>query len=145
MAKHIISEEFKRMQKLAGLLNENEDNKVNQAAEKVANNPKVQDKLEDVLSKLTPEQIAQLEKDIQNTISKLETQPEITTEGDENKIEKTADTIELVASGLTKSLLIPILPVAIGSVVGSVAVGFGITGLGIAALYGIAKAIKNIK
>ena len=154
--KQTISEEFLKMQKLAGLITEseykeksiiieNEEAQIYQVADQIANDPEVQAEIEDKLETLTPEQIAQLEKDIQSTIDKLENQSEITAEGDENKLEKAADAIEAAASGLTKSLLIPILPVVIGAGVGSVAAGFGITGLGIAALYGIAKIIRNKK
>lgn len=143
--------ETKRMQLIAGLITESEykqslvkedDNAkiVNQAAIQVASD----DELEAAIDEIPTEKLAQLEKDLLLTIKKLQSQsnePEIQTEAVD--AEKVADKIETVAGGLAKSLLVPIIPVAVGAAMGSVAAGFGVTGLGIAALYGIAKAIKS--
>ena len=109
----------------------------------VVNDPEVQKEVEKLVSNLSPEQINKLQMDIKDTINNLKNQPEVTTEADENKVEKAADAVEGVASGLAGSLLVPILPVAIGAAVGSVVAGFGIFGLGIAGLYGISKLLRD--
>ena len=151
MKKNLI-QELARMKELAGIkLNENSDEEksIQQAADKIANSSIVQDKLEDQISKLSDEQIQALKKDIEKTIHNLEQQPknneDVMNEADSSSTsDKVSDHVESAASGITASLLVPIIPVAVGAVVGSVAAGFGITGLAIAALYGIAEALRKM-
>jgi paraquat-inducible protein B len=144
--------------KSKGLLKEEPKNlitesQIEQVAEKIANDPKVQSALEEKLKNLTPEQIKKLQQDVQNTISNLKNEAKKDNmssmssdymNDSENKIEKTAEVVEDLASGLAGSLLVPIIPIAIGSVIGSVALGFGVFGLGVTALYGIAKLLKKM-
>ena len=110
----------------------------------VVNDPEVQEKVKKLVSNLSPEQINRLQMDIKDTIDNLKNQPEVTTETDEkNKVEKAADAVEDVASGLAGTSLVLVLPVAIGAAVGSVAAGFGIAALGITGLYGISKLLRD--
>ena len=138
--------------KSKGLINE-VDQKIEKAAEQIANNPKVQSELEEKLKNLSPEQIEKLEMDIQKAINQLRVESKNPTDNmsymdSKNKTEitkeKVADTLESVASAGASTLLVPIIPVAIGTAIGSVAAGFGVFILGITALYGLAKAIKKI-
>ena len=118
------------------------------AADKVAKDPKVQAELKEVLDKLSPEEINKLQKDINLTISNLEAQAQHEPKMQEamfsqDKVASAGEAVEDVASGLAGTLLVPIIPVAIGAAVGSVAAGFGIVALGICGLYGIAKLLKD--
>jgi VIT1/CCC1 family predicted Fe2+/Mn2+ transporter len=143
--------EAKRFQKLAGIINENEDQNVNQA-EVVAN--KVENSLEAKVDKLSPEQIQQLQAEltkmgvtaetpVDSIAKKVETSLD-EVEGDDKQ--KLASTLSNIGTGLVGSLLVPIIPVAIGHSTGlGTAAGIGIT-LGAAALLkGLALALKNKK
>ena len=118
------------------------------AADKVSKDPKVQAELKEILDKLSPEEINKLQKDINSTIGNLEAQAQHEpkmheTMFSQDKVASAGEAVEDVASGLVGSLLVPIIPVAIGAAVGSVAAGFGIVELGICGLYGIAKLLKD--
>ena len=145
MAKQFIVEAA-RLQKLAGILiTENEE----QTAEQIAN--KVENSLNSKLNSLSPSQINQLKselaqlgitantpvkdiaQDIESEINEIE--------GD--KKQKIVNALDGIGTGLIGSLLVPFIPVAIGSTGVGVAAGFGITLATAGLLKGLAKALKN--
>lgn len=114
------------------------------ASTEVAEDPAVQAKIEKLAANMSPEEIERLQSDIYDTIEKLESQP--VNEMDMNEdvdVNKVANAVKGVASGLVASTIVPIIPVAIGAAVGSVPMGAGIFGLGVAGLYGIAELLKR--
>jgi len=134
--------EVRQFQKLAGLLKENE-------ADQIVD--KVEDSLEDKLDQLSPEQIQKLQADlvklgitadtaIEDAAEKIEgSLDEI--EGDDKK--KLANALQSIGTGLIGSLLVPIIPVAIGQGTGlGTATGLGITLAAGGLLVGLAKALK---
>ncbi len=141
--------EAKRFQKLAGIINENEDQNVNQA-EIVAS--KVENSLEAKVDKLSPEQIQQLEVElakmgvtaetpIDSIAKKVETSLDEAKGDDKQKL---ADTLSHIGTGLVGSLLVPIIPVAIGHATDtSTAAGLGITLAAAGLLKGLALALKK--
>ncbi len=137
--------EIKRMQQLAGLLTENE----NQSAEQIAN--KVENSLESKLNNLSPEQIQQLKSELAQLGVTAETPVEDVAqdiesemnEAEGNDKQKIADTLDGIGTGLIGSLLVPLIPVAIGSTGIGVAAGFGITLATAGLLKGLAQALKN--
>lgn len=160
MKKQLISE-VKRMQELAGIktLNENEDTvqvaqKVNQIL------PKVEDQLEDILNKMTPEQKEQ----IQQELSKLGITDTSTPEQVLNKIEdKVSDIIseeeqvadqktvkekigdllhQIGAGNLSAWGGVPAALVA-GGAMGSMPLGFAVSLGGTALLMGLAKLLGS--
>lgn len=153
----IISEEEKRnIQGMYGLINEessietidlNKDDEIS-VEEKIA------DRLLPSIENLTPEQINQLKselehlgvtpdssvKDVTNNIESSLNEDE-EEEGSTVK-EKVADVLSDVGSALMKSLLVPIIPVVVGSTTGiGFAGGFAVTTLTAGALIGLAKAL----
>ena len=143
--------EAKRFQKLAGILKEN-DQPSSAEAEQVAN--KVEKSLEAKVNTLTPEQIEQLKTELADLgvtpttpvdVIANEVENELTeAEGDSKQ--KIASTLSGIGDGLIGSLLVPMIPVAIGiSTGGGFAAGLGIT-LGTAALLkGLAKVLDKTK
>ncbi len=137
--------EIKRMQQLAGLLTENE----NQSAEQIAN--KVENSLESKLNNLSPEQIQQLKSELTQLGVTAETPVEDVAqdiesemnEAEGNDKQKIANTLDGIGTGLIGSLLVPLIPVAIGSTGIGVAAGFGITLATAGLLKGLAQALKN--
>ncbi len=133
------------MQQLAGLLTENE----NQSAEQIAN--KVENSLESKLNNLSPEQIQQLKSELAQLGVTAETPVEDVAqdiesemnEAEGNDKQKIADTLDGIGTGLIGSLLVPLIPVAIGSTGIGVAAGFGITLATAGLLKGLAQALKN--
>lgn len=134
--------EVRQFQKLAGLLKENE-------ADQIVD--KVGDSLEAKLDQLTPEQIQKLQADlaklgitadtaVEDAAEKIEgSLDEI--EGDDKK--KLANALQSIGTGLIGSLLVPIIPVAIGQGTGlGTATGLGITLAAGGLLVGLAKALK---
>jgi VIT1/CCC1 family predicted Fe2+/Mn2+ transporter len=138
--------ELKRMQKLAGLLKE--DN--SQDAEQIVN--KVEDSLEAKIDKLSPEQIQQLQAELNKLGITANTSVEDAAqkiqgsldeaEGDDKK--KLASTLQSIGTGLIGSMLVPIIPLAIGQGTGlGTAAGFGITFAAGGLLVGLAKALRQ--
>jgi hypothetical protein len=135
--------EVRQFQKLAGLLKENE---VDQIADKV------EDSVEAKLDQLTPQQIQQLQADlakmgitadtsVEDAAQKIEGSLD-EAEGDDKK--KLANALQSIGTGLIGSLLVPIIPVAIGAGTGlGTATGFGITFAAGGLLVGLAKALKH--
>jgi VIT1/CCC1 family predicted Fe2+/Mn2+ transporter len=135
--------EVRQFQKLAGLLKENQ-------ADQIAD--KVEDSVEARLDRLTPEQIQQLQADlakigitadtsVEDAAQKIEGSLD-EAEGDDKK--KLADTLQSIGTGLIGSLLVPIIPVAIGAGTGlGTATGLGITFAAGGLLVGLAKALKH--
>jgi hypothetical protein len=135
--------EVTRFKKLAGLLKESE-------AEQIAD--KVEDSVEAKLDQLSPKQIQQLQADlvkmgitadtsVEDAAKKIEGSLD-EAEGDDKK--KLANTLQSIGTGLIGSLLVPIIPVAIGQGTGlGTATGFGITLAAGGLLVGLAKALKN--
>lgn len=160
----IISEEEKRnIQGMYGLINEessietidlNKDDEIS-VEEKIA------DRLLPSIENLTPEQINQLKselehlgvtpdssvKDVTNNIKDITNNIESSLNEDEEEEgstvkEKVADVLSDVGSALMKSLLVPIIPVVVGSTTGiGFAGGFAVTTLTAGALIGLAKAL----
>lgn len=135
--------EVRQFQKLAGLLKENE---VDQIADKV------EDSVEAKLDQLTPQQIQQLQADLAKMGITADTSVEDAAhkiegsldevEGDDKK--KLASALQSVGTGLIGSLLVPIIPVAIGAGTGlGTATGLGITLAAGGLLVGLAKALKH--
>jgi len=128
-----------RMQMLAGVITEGQykaklqENEMAAVGEKVE--ATVEDKLEATVDKLTDEQKSQLRAELAKAgitaDSKIE---DVAGKLDEslNEVEgdtktKVANALSDVGGGLMKSLLVPIIPVAIGSLGPGVAAGFAIT------------------
>ena len=140
-------DEIKRMQRIAGILKENTETG---KAEAVAD--KVEDSVEAKVAKLTPDQVEQLKAELnklgitadtpaEEVIDKIEG-PLSEAEGDEKQ--KIASTLNTVGSGLMKSLLVPLIPLAIGSTTGTgFAGGLGITVATAGLLIGLARALGN--
>jgi hypothetical protein len=143
--------EVRRMQQLAGLINENQETTT---VEKIENT--VADKLENSVEKLTDEQIAQLQQTLsslgitadsnpQDVINKLEPKiNEILGEAEGDTQKKVADALGHIGTGLVKSLLIPLIPLAVGheagiGFAGGLAATIGVAGL----LIGLAKALGH--
>lgn len=147
--------EAKRFQKLAGLINEAEEAQAAAAVEKIEDKVVDSPKLEDSVENLTDEQKAELMKKLnslgitadsnpQDVINKL--QPRIDeilgeAEGGDTKM-KVANTLSDIGGGLVKSLLIPIIPLAVGSAVGiGFAGGLVVTVAVAGLLIGLAKVL----
>jgi ribosomal protein S13 len=135
--------EIKRMQQLAGLLTED------QSAEQIAD--KVENSLESKLDNLSPEQIEQLKSELAQLGVTAETPVEDVAQDIEGKMneaegddkQKLVSIIDGIGTGLIGSLLVPLIPVAIGSTGIGVAAGFGITLAAAGLLKGLAQALKN--
>jgi ribosomal protein S13 len=135
--------EIKRMQQLAGLLTED------QSAEQIAD--KVENSLESKLDNLSPEQIQQLKSELAQLGVTAETPVETIAQDIESEMneaegddkQKLANTLDGIGTGLLGSLLVPLIPVAIGSTGIGVAAGFGITLAAAGLLKGLAQALKN--
>jgi hypothetical protein len=137
--------EVKRMQQLAGILKENEESN---AANKVAD--KVEDSLEAKVDRLSPEQVQKLQSELtklgitadtpaEEVINKIEG-PLSEAEGDQKQ--KIANALSNIGSGLMTSLLVPLIPVAIGTGTGiGFAGGLGVTMATAGLLIGLAKAL----
>ena len=158
-----MNKEFLKMQKIAGLITEsqytklveNEEVQAVAAAEKVEDKVVADPKLEQAIDKLTPEQIAQLKKELANlgvtanssikdVANKIEPKiEEILNEAEGDAKQKVSNALSTIGGGLMKSLLVPIIPVAIGSAGVGVAAGFAITALTAGALIGLAKLLGN--
>ena len=135
--------EVRQFQKLAGLLKESE-------ADQIVS--KVEDSLEAKLDQLSPEQIQKLQAElarlgitadtaVEDAAQKIEGSLE-EAEGDDKK--KLADTLQSIGTGVIGSMLVPIIPLAIGHGTGlGVASGFGITLAAGGLLVGLAKALKH--
>ena len=135
--------EVRRFQKIAGLLKEGEANQIVD---------KVEDSVEAKLDKLSLQQIQQLQADltkmgitadtsVEDAAEKIEGSLD-EAEGDDKK--KLADTLQSIGTGLIGSLLVPIIPLAIGHSTGlGVASGFGITLAAGGLLVGLAKALQH--
>lgn len=146
MKKGFINEAF-RLQQLAGIIKEevSEDQQVDQIADKV------EDSLEAKLDKLTPEQIQQLQADLSKLgVTADSSAEEITqdleldiNEGDADSKQKLGNALDNIGTGLIGSLLVPLIPVAIGSTGIGVAAGFGITLAAAGLLKGLAHALKK--
>lgn len=145
--------EVKRMQKLAGLINENRLLE-NEAFQAEVTADKVADKLEDKIDQLSPEQINQLKADLdklgitadtpaEEVVDKIEG-PLSEAEGDEKQ--KIASALSDAGGGLMKSMLVPLIPLAVGGATGlGFLGGLGITIATAGLLLGLAKALKNKK
>ncbi len=135
--------EFERMQQLAGLFTEN------QSAEQIAD--KVENSITSKLDSLSPEQIQQLNSELTKLGVTADASVDNIAKGIESKInevegdekQKIADTLDGIGTGLIGSLLVPLIPVAIGSTGIGVAAGFGITLATAGLLKGLAQALKN--
>jgi hypothetical protein len=135
--------EMQRMQQLAGLLTED------QSAEQIAD--KVENSLESKLDNLSPEQIEQLKSELAQLGVTAETPVEDVAQDIESEMneaegddkQKLANTLDGIGTGLLGSLLVPLIPVAIGSTGIGVAAGFGITLAAAGLLKGLAQALKN--
>jgi hypothetical protein len=128
-------------------VNEAEEMSVDMAADKVEN--AVDDKLEVTVNALTDEQKEQLRAELAKAGITANTDPEaIAGKLDESLFEAEGDTKAKIANalsdiggGLMKSLLVPIIPVAIGSMGPGVAVGLAITAGTAGILIALAKAL----
>jgi hypothetical protein len=128
-------------------MKEGEEVSVDMAADKVEN--AVDDKLEATVNALTDEQKEQLRAELAKAGITANTAPEaIAGKLDESLFEAEGDTKAKIANalsdiggGLMKSLLVPIIPVAIGSMGPGVAVGLAITAGTAGILIALAKAL----
>jgi len=138
--------EIKRMQQLAGILNEN----AGQEAEQIAD--KVEQPLEAKLDKLSPEQIQQLQAEltklgitantsVEDAAQKIEG-PLSEAEGDDKQ--KLAKALSSIGTGLIGSMLVPLIPLAVGQATGlGMGAGLGITFAAGGLLVGLAKALGH--
>ena len=128
-------------------INEAEEMSVDAAADKVEN--AVDDKLEATVDALTDEQKEQLRAELAKAGITANTDPEaIAGKLDESLFEaegdakaKIANALSDIGGGLMKSLLVPIIPVAIGSMGPGVAAGLAITAGTAGILIALAKAL----
>ena len=128
-------------------INEAEEMSVDATADKVEN--AVDDKLEATVDALTDEQKEQLRAELAKAGITANTDPEaIAGKIDESLFEAEGDTKAKIANalsniggGLMKSLLVPIIPVAIGSMGPGVAAGLAITAGTAGILIALAKAL----
>ena len=128
-------------------INEAEEMSVDAAADKVEN--AVDDKLEATVDALTDEQKEQLRAELAKAGITANTDPEaIAGKLDESLFEaegdakaKIANALSNIGGGLMKSLLVPIIPVAIGSMGPGVAAGLAITAGTAGILIALAKAL----
>ena len=135
--------EMQRMQQLAGLLTED------QSTEQIAD--KVENSLESKLDSLSPDQIEQLKSELAQLGVTAETPVEDVAQDIESEMneaegddkQKLVSIIDGIGTGLIGSLLVPLIPVAIGSTGIGVAAGFGITLAAAGLLKGLAQALKN--
>ena len=152
-----MNKEYLRMQKLAGVITEGqykeklEESKIENIADEVADNPK----LDQILSKLPPEKLEKMSNELKQLgitpetsnskiVDKVEDIEDKTIDENEKSTkEKVASVLSGIGTGLIGSLLVPIIPVAIGSVVGSVGAGFTATAGAAALLKGLAKALDK--
>ena len=152
-----MNKEYLRMQKLAGVITEGqykeklEESKIENIADEVADNPK----LDQILSKLSPEKLEKMSNELKQLgitpetsnnkiVDKVEDIEDKTIDENEKSTkEKVASVLSGIGTGLIGSLLVPLIPVAIGSVVGSVGVGFAATAGAAALLKGLAKALDK--
>jgi ribosomal protein S13 len=142
MDRKMSEKELNRFMKLAGLLKENN-------AEQIVD--KVEPSIEAKLDQLSPEQIQKLQADlaklgitadtaVEDAAQKIEGSLD-EAEGDDKK--KLANALSNIGTGLIGSLLVPIIPLAIGHGTGlGVASGFGITLAAGGLLVGLAKALE---
>jgi len=141
--------EAKRFQKLAGILKENDSQSLAQA-EKVVN--KVEQPLEAKLDKLSPAQIQQL----QAELTKLGITANTSVEDAAHKIEgnlseaegddkqKLAKALSSIGTGLIGSMLVTLIPLAVGQTTGlGMGAGLGITFAAGGLLVGLAKALGH--
>jgi hypothetical protein len=146
--KHNLNE-VKRIQKLAGLITENRLSE-NEASQAEATADKVADKLEDKIAQLSPEQVNQLKADLDKLGITSDTPAEevvdkiegtlLEAEGDEKQ--KIAYALSDAGGGLMKSMLVPLIPLAVGSATGlGFLGGLGITIATAGLLLGLAKAL----
>jgi hypothetical protein len=143
--------EAKRMQQLAGIIKENEETQVAAAAEKVDDKAAEDTKLKTSIGKLTDQQKAELVKtltslgitansSVKDVMKKIEPKLEkVIQEGEGDMQQKVANGLSVVGGSLMKSLLVPIIPVAIGSLGVGVAGGVAITAAVAGLLIGAAK------
>lgn len=146
-----MTNETLRMQMLSGIITEGQykaklqENEMAAVGEKVE--AAVEDKLETTVDKLSDEQKDQLRAElakagitadsrIEDVAGKLD---ESLTEVEGDTKAKVASALSDIGGGLMKSLLVPIIPVAIGSMGPGVAAGFAITAGVAGALIGLAK------
>ena len=141
--------EVRQLRKIAGLLKEN-DMQGAQQAEKVAD--KVEQSLEAKLDQLSPDQIQKLQADlakmgitadtpVEDAAQKIEGSLD-EAEGDDKK--KLASALQSIGTGLIGSLLVPIIPLAVGQSTGlGTAAGLGITFAAGGLLVGLAKALQH--
>jgi hypothetical protein len=137
--------EVRRMQQLAGLITENDDRAAEQVADKVENS------IDSKLDNLQPEKIEQLKAELAKLGITADTPVEDIAQDIESAInevegdqkQKIADALDGIGTGLIGSLLVPLIPVAIGSTGVGVAAGFGITLAAAGLLKGLAKALQN--
>lgn len=139
--------EIKRMQRIAGILKENTEAG---KAEAVAN--KVEDSIEAKVAKLTPDQVEQLKAELNKLGITAQTPAEEIvdkvegplSEAEGNEKQKIASTLSSIGSGLMRSLLVPLIPLAVGSTTGTgFAGGLGITIATAGLLIGLARALGN--
>ena len=152
-----MNKEYLRMQKLAGVITEGqykeklEESKIENIADEIADNPK----LDQILSKLSPEKLEKMSNELKQLgitpetsnnkiVDKVEDIEDKTIDENEKSTkEKVASVLSGIGTGLIGSLLVPLIPVAIGSVVGSVGAGFAATAGAAALLKGLAKALDK--
>jgi small-conductance mechanosensitive channel len=142
--------EIKRMQQLAGILTEAEETQAISSGEKIADKVENNPMLQKAIDNLSDDQISQLKKqladlgitpdsNIKDVAANIENEVPIN-EAEEDPKKKIANILSIVGGSLVKSLLIPVIPVAVGSVLGiGFAGGLAITFAAAGALIGLAK------
>jgi hypothetical protein len=146
-AKEVYEDAFEHFLGQKYSINEAEEMSVDMAADKVEN--AVDDKLEATVDALTDEQKEQLRAELAKAGITANTDPEaIAGKLDESLFEaegdakaKIANALSNIGGGLMKSLLVPIIPVAIGSMGPGVAAGLAITAGTAGILIALAKAL----
>jgi hypothetical protein len=148
---HKMDKETLRMQLLSGVITESEykeklkEDTASDIGEKVE--ATVEDKLEATVNKLSDSQKDQLRAElakigvtvdskIEDVANKLD---ESLFEGEGDTKQKVANALSTVGGTLMKSLLVPIIPLAIGSTGVGVATGFAITAAVAGGIIGLAK------
>lgn len=147
--------EMQRMQKLAGLLTESEIKIINEDQAIPPLDSDTKNAIDNKVANLSPEQIAQLQAELSkigitadsstSDIAKKINIPVNEAEGDgQSTKEKVADVLDGIGSGLIGTMLVPIIPVALGHYTGmGVAAGFAVTFATISLLKGLADSLKK--
>jgi hypothetical protein len=151
--KHQLNE-IRRMQQLAGILTEAEEAQAIATGEQIAAKVEDNTNLENTIDKLSDEQKAALQQElaklgvtatsnVEDVAAKIEDKvPQDVSEAEQDPKKKVANTLNSIGTGLIGTLLVPMIPAALGTTLGiGFAGGLGVTFAAAGLLLGLAKAL----